>query len=298
MALKDLFTGSGTARAEKQIRSTAGQAHDTNQQVLQHAFDSAIHTLTGGRDAASAVLRGGKDEALAALDEGVTGARGALESAGNRFAGVEGLAGDFGGATNLLLDALGVRGSEGAARASEAFNENRLSSNFVTEQGFKDLIGARRAAGDGTFQGGNLDRELLEFGQDRARSDVDSFISQLSQFINPTLSATSTAAAGRASADTGIADLLDSAGRTRAGLAQSTADRIADLAAGTSGSIASLQSNRGLANIDQRNRFIDSLSGSLRNEAAGRGQGSANLIASLLAGGNLIGDIAGQRSEL
>ena len=331
MGIFGAFTGGNDARAEKTIRQFSGQRRDENIERLRqanqqarderiNATNAAIHSLTGGRDAATNILqstlagtRGDIDTGVAQAQGALGGARGALTAAGDSFAPVEGLADRYGGATQLLLDALGAGGAEGGARARDAF-ENSLQTDFVTEQGFKDLIGARRAAGDGTFGGGNFDRELLEFGQDRARANTGDFLDRLSSFINPELAAATTAASGRAGAQEGIAgtflteaDLLDRAGRTRAELSRDTGNRIADLTSGTSAAVAGLQDERGSAlqqlatalgrdEIALDQRFVDQLSGSLRNQATARNNAGANIVGGGLKLAEILAGLGGSAS--
>ena len=328
MGFTDIFTGGGKARAEKATRGIQGQYFDDNISTLSNAYgtaqdslnsgaNNAINTLQGGRDAAGNTIRAGTQTAQGYINQGTQGAidalggaRAAYGDAGAAYNPVSDLSGKYGGATQALLDALGINGADGGARAGVAF-ENSLGTDFVKNQGLQDLIGARRAAGDGTFSGGNVDRELLNYAQDRNAARSNDYIAQLSQFINPELAATTTAAAGQAGAYNNIANtnvleagVNERAGLTQAGLASDEATKIANLASGTSAGVAGLQSDLGaqLANLalGQGNAQIgltkdlaNAYSGSLQKEAGFRDEGNKTTLAAVLKGAELAAGLAG-----
>jgi len=313
MAFKDLFTGSGQARAEKAARGITGQFYDDNIDTLKTGVanarkdfsagtDQAIGTLTSTRDAGGNVLRGGGSQALDHLRQGLTGAQGALGQAreaygraGSAYDGLNSLSSKFAPGSDLLVDALGINGKDGLARAKGAFR-NSLGNSFELEQGIETINRARAARGGGEIAGGNIDRDTLLFGQNYANSKTDGFLDRLYGLTDRQIGAEGAAAAGYSNAANAIGGTFGQeagyrygTGQNAAQTAQSTADRIAALTSGTGTQIAGLQAGLGtqLGNttlnaagqeIDLRQALGSHYAGSLRNQAEARTQGSARAL--------------------
>lgn len=328
MGFFDLFTGSGHARAEKAGRGLAGQYYDENiatlgqgydraRDELKHGRDAAIHTLEGGRDAAGNVLRSGYGQARTDIDAGTAaaldqlmGAREAFGSAGDRYAGVEGIGSRLDPALEAVLDAAGLRGEEGLMRAQDAFNQS-LNYNTEIDLGLEAINRAAAARGGGTVVGGNLDRDAQMFGQQIAQQKTGQHYDRLLGLADRGIDATGTAAAGRAAADRDMgqtyvtgAGVEERGGTNRAALSQTEADRIADLTASTSGAAAGLQSStadrlaqlatgEALTDIDLTRELRDLYTRSLKDEATARSAGSRNLLSAGLKGADLLASVFG-----
>lgn len=121
----------------------------------------------------------------------------------------------YGAATSSLLDALGVNGAEGSARATAQFQNNPGYTSAV-DAGL-DAINRRRATA-GMLNSGNADIDALTFGQNLQNQQYNNYLSNLGSFINPELSATSGAATGTANVDTNLANLYQNDATNRIGL--------------------------------------------------------------------------------
>lgn len=313
--LGDYLTGSGQARAQKAARAFAGQNFTNNLDALRTAAgsaerrltegtDAAIRTLEGARDAAGRAIAGGGENALGYLEQtgagagrALAGARDALERAMGSYDPLDRLARRYDGATGLYLDALGLNGPEGQARARSAMDDS-LASRFELEQGLEAINRGRAARGGGTVSGGNIDRDTQLFGQNLAHSRSRDYLDRLQGFVAPQLQATGAAAEGRAGVLGNLAGLFgqeaglgERLGLSRAQIAAETANRLAALASGTGSGVADLQDRQGgrLAELAR------TLGG---NEIGLRQAYERDLVASLLAQAQARSDAGGRLVDL
>jgi len=305
MSFKDLFTGSGAARAQKAVRGLQGQTFDRNLAIHNAGYgdarnetingrDAAITTITGSRDAAGNTLRTGGAEAINHINQGVGAAQGALGKAREAF-GTAGKAYDplaniakrFDPAVGVYADAVGLNGSEGLTRARTAFG-NSLQNSFELDQGLEAINRARAARGAGTISGGNVDRDTQVYGQNYANSKTNAYLDRLLGLVDRTSGLQGTVAAGRAGSANNIgntyaaeAGYLNTGGTNKAQIAADTANRIAGLtsATGTQVANAQLSTSDRLANlalgrahgeIDMRTNYADRLGTSLLAEQQAR----------------------------
>ena len=176
------------------------------------------------------------------LDSALGNSTTALGNAKSDYAPLSDLATKYGGATNSLLDALGVNGSAGSTRAQAAFT-NSPGYTSGLDAGL-DAINRRRAAA-GMLNSGNANIDAQTFGQNLQNQQYNNYLQNLGSFINPELSATSGAATGLAGVDTNVANLYQNDATNRIGLS---------------------------------GNYTSGMSGANNLQAAGEAQGSRNLL--------------------
>lgn len=149
------------------------------------------------------------------LNSGLTNSQGALNNAKADFAPLSDLGKKYGAGTSLFLDALGVNGADGNARAASAFTNNPGFESGLSAG--LDAINRRRAAA-GMLASGNADQDAQTFGQNLQNQQFGSWLSNLGGLVTPELSATSGAATGMAGTDTNLANLYQQDAQNRIGL--------------------------------------------------------------------------------
>lgn len=147
-------------------------------------------------------------QGLDALDKAYGASSGYLNDAGNLWSG---LTDKFGKATTLGLDALGVNGADGNARATAAF-QSGPGYQFTLDSGL-DAINRRRA-GAGMLDSGNADIDAIKFGTGLADQTYGSWLDRLGGYTAPELQATS----GQASSLGALSDLSQTDATNRIGL--------------------------------------------------------------------------------
>lgn len=147
-------------------------------------------------------------QGLGALDKAYGASSGYLTDAGNLYSG---LSDKYGKATTLGLDALGVNGADGNARATAAF-QSGPGYQFTLDSGLDALN--RRRAGAGMADSGNADVDAIKFGTGLADQTYGSWLDRLGGYISPELQATS----GQASSLGALSDLSQTDATNRIGL--------------------------------------------------------------------------------
>jgi hypothetical protein len=302
--LTDAFTGAPAKKAAAEARNYLTGVQSAGNQNIATGFNTATDAVRSGTtDALAALLRGytggtgaintGADQGRDYLNSGVEGARGVLaqtlSGANAAYNPMDVLAGKYGRATSLGINALGVNGAGNAAAARSAF-EASPGYSFNLDQGL-EAINRRRNAG-GMLASGNADRDAQTYGAGLASQEYDKWLANLLGFANPEFSATSGAAAGRAGAaqNVGLADanLVNSAGINQAGLATSRAAMLADLASrygqntagvaqGQGNALAGLATGQAGQQIGLSTALASPYAQTFSNEAAAQMQGSSNL---------------------
>lgn len=146
-----------------------------------------IFTGDSAREAAEANqarLAASKTAGMGYLDAGKTGALGALDTAGGYY---QPLATKYGAATSLGLDALGVNGPEGNARATSAFQAGP-GYQYAVDQSLEGIN--RSAAARGGAFGGNTLAALSDRAGNMANQEYGSWLDRLSGYTSPELAAT------------------------------------------------------------------------------------------------------------
>ena len=175
---------------------------------------SFFDTLFGGgaeREAADRnrqALATYQTQGLGALDKAYGASSGYLTDAGNLYSG---LSDKYGKATSLGLDALGVNGADGNARATAAFQAGP-GYQFTLDSGLDALN--RRRAGAGMADSGNADVDAIKFGTGLADQTYGSWLDRLGGYISPELQATQ----GKASSLGALSDLSQNDATNRIGL--------------------------------------------------------------------------------
>lgn len=156
-----------------------------------------------------------KSAGLGYLDSGLNSSKGYLDNAVGSFDSLANLGSKYGGATNMLMNALGVNGTAGNKAATDAFQAGP-GYEFQLNQGL-DAINRRRAAG-GMLDSGNADTDAMTYATGLANQSYNGWLGNLGGFISPELSATQGAAAGRASGYGSLANLYQTDAANRIGL--------------------------------------------------------------------------------
>lgn len=158
------------------------------------------------------------------LSTGYDTARGDLNNALGSYAPLSALGSKYGGASTMLLNALGVNGPSGNAAAQSAFTAAPGYQAGI-DQGL-DAISRRRAAA-GMNNSGNADLDALTFGQNAQNQQYNTWLQSLGSFINPELSATSGAASGQAGVYGGLGTLATNNAQNQVGLLGNTTTGLA-----------------------------------------------------------------------
>lgn len=164
----------------------------------------SIFTGKPAKDAAAqnAGLYGNyKTESLGYLDQGLNNATGAINQG---LESLSNLGNKYGGATGLYLDALGVNGADGTGRAQNAFTAGP-GYQWMVDQAL-DAVN-RTADARGMLRSGNTQAAVVDRASGLAGQEYNNWLSNLSGFVNPELSAaTSGAGLGQSLADLYIRD--------------------------------------------------------------------------------------------
>lgn len=224
------------------VRSTGALAENGNQ---------ARDALGYGYSEGSTAVRQGEADALASLRGGSGQAMGYLDAAKGAYSPLSALAGKYGAGTDTYMDALGLRGAEGNARASAAFTPS-MAYNFNLDQGL-EAINRHRAQG-GMLNSGNADRDAQEYGAGLASREQGSWMDRLAGLINPEMAATSAAATGVAGLGRDQATLANSTGVAEAGLSSQRGSMLADLANkyGTNEATSYMTEGKNLSDVAQQ----------------------------------------------
>lgn len=131
------------------------------------------------------------------------------------------LATKYGAASTLGLDALGVNGPEGNARAVDAFHAGP-GYNFAVDQALEGVN--RKAAATGVLAGGNTLAALSDRAGNMANQEYQTWVNNLKSYVAPELTATS----GMASAEAGKVPVYQGTASSIANLGTNTATGVAN----------------------------------------------------------------------
>lgn len=230
---------------------------------ISGAVDPALRALYGGQAAGANALLSGQSGGLAALQSGVDTASGLYG----------GTAAAYGGAADQArqaqLDALGLNGPEGYARAVSQFQAGP-GYQFQLNQGVDAATRAANAAGGGNAFGGNLLRATQDYGSNLANQTYQQYLTNLQGVQNLYAPLQEQATAGGANAaltgGTGAANILTGTGKSLADLYSSTGGTGANIYTGAAKDLANLAYGGGVAG---------------GNVYTGTGQNIANLVSGL-----------------
>jgi len=162
-------------------------------------------------------------ESMGDLDTGFAGAMPELDNAVGAWSPLSSLGTKYGKATDLYSDALGVNGAEGNARATGAYQTSPGYAGMRDEAIEQTMRNASRMGG-----GGNVFQAVTDRASDLANRQYDSWLTKLGGFVNPELSATSGAAAGKAAGYGAKAGLWQTDAQNRIGVRGNVAGGIAN----------------------------------------------------------------------
>lgn len=177
-----------------------------------------IFTGSSAKDAAGrniANLEAAKSEGMGYLTTGRDNALSSLEGAKGYFAPLGKLGEKYGAGTSLYLDALGVNGPEGNARAMGSFQAGP-GYDFTVNQSLDALD--RRAASRGMLASGNNTIDTLSTVTGLANKEYGNWLDRLGGLVNPELSATGSAATGLAGLEAGKAPVWTNDANSRVNL--------------------------------------------------------------------------------
>jgi hypothetical protein len=134
------------------------------------------------------LLEQNQQQGTATLQQGQTSAIGALDKSAGLYGG---LASKYGKATDLALDALGVNGAGGNARATSAFQAGP-GYQYAVDQSLQNALRTANAAGAGSAaNSGNTLAALSDRAGQMANQEYGSWLDRLNGYVSPELSATS-----------------------------------------------------------------------------------------------------------
>lgn len=243
--ITDAFTGAPAKEAAEKSRQYLEGVGRTGRSDIDTGLTAGRTAITGGTATARGDIGSGYSDASSFL----TGAGGTLAGLGSKY----------GAGTDLYLDALGVRGQEGNARAGAAFQPTG-AYNFNLDQGL-EAINRRRNAG-GMLASGNADRDAQEFGAGLASEEYGSWLDRLSGLVSPEVTGV-----------TGAAGI----GRDQATLASDRGRMLADLASREGTSLAGLETGAAGQKVGLAAGLASPYSKTYGDEAAAEMGGSANL---------------------
>jgi len=297
MGIFDVFTGQPAIDAADKnkalLQGTQQGVYDRTQATknmaggyLNTGFDQAGNALQTGYGTATGAINQGAQGALGYLDQGTQGAVGALTANGGAYAPLSDLATKYGKGSDLYANALGINGQAGTDAARSAFTASP-GYDYTLNQGI-DAINRRANAG-GMLVGGNANRDAIDYAHNLSNNDYNSWLQNLGSFNNLQLGATQGAASGNQSNNAIVANLLNSGGVNKAGVASGQGSSLADLARAYYGGQAGLDTSRGGAlagNETGANQLITSSDLNIAPQIAKQNTDAA--AASLAGSGNAL----------
>jgi hypothetical protein len=155
-------------------------------------------------------------DAMGYLKEGYDTGTGYLNKAVGAYSPLADIGAKYGRAGDTYLDALGVNGPEGTARARSQFTEAPGYQYQVGQA--TDAIDRRRAIG-GMYSSGNADLDTNNAVQGLANQGYNSWLTNLASAGQTGVNATGTAAGGQASGYGALSDLASGYASGRTGVA-------------------------------------------------------------------------------
>jgi hypothetical protein len=165
-------------------------------------FGGGAQEEAAAKNAAALQQYGGT--AFPALQQGYNTGVTNLTSAVGAYDPLAKLGAQYGGATGMYLNSLGLGGPQGTQAAQAAFTNNPGYSAAITAG--LDAINRRRGTG-GMYNSGNADIDALTFGQNLQNQQYQNWQNQLAGAGQTGVQATGAAAQGRAQGYTGLGAL-------------------------------------------------------------------------------------------
>jgi hypothetical protein len=162
-------------------------------------------------------------EAQADLDKGFAGAMPELTNAVEAYTPLSELGAKYGAGTNTYMDALGINGPGGNARATGSFQESPGYA-WMRDQ----AIEATARNMNRISPGGNEIAAVTDRASNLANQEYQNWLTRLGGFVNPELQATSGAAGGKAAGYGAKAGLWSTDAQNRIGVRGNVASGIAN----------------------------------------------------------------------
>jgi hypothetical protein len=267
MGIFDIFTGAPVIDAANQNRAQLQGAQGEigniaditrrySEDALRQGYGGARQDLTTGYGASTGAINQGAAGAQGYLDQGQQGAFGQLGQArsdltanGGAYAPLTALAQRYGQGGQLYGDSLGINGAAGNQRAVGAFQAGP-GYDFTLNQGI-DAVN-RRANAAGMLVGGNANRSAIDYATGLANQTYGDWQNRLKGMSDQELAATGAAASGNQANNTTLAglgvqgaNLANSGGVARAGVATGQGQNLSDIARNYYGGQAGLDTGEG-----------------------------------------------------
>lgn len=204
-----------------------------------------------------------------------------LGQAGQAFAPLSALGQKYGAGTTMLQNALGLNGPAGNQAAVNAF-QTGPGYEFALDQGLKGMA-RQRAAGvlpGGGITSGASDADALKYAMGLGNQEYGNWQKNLSQFINPELLATGSAATGQAGALGQQATLAQQGNTNMANLWLNDATNRVNLNNMTTQGLTQNATQGANSQMAASNNFLNLVGGGLQalTGAAGKAGGFGNLF--------------------
>lgn len=285
MGIFDAFTGSAAKDAAAQNAALYQQYGQQAGQLLGQAGN--IYGNAGTTAAGQLADYGG--QAKGALQSGVGNANalygqaaGAEQNAIGAYAPLAALGQKYGAGSNLYMDALGINGPEGVARAQGAFTTGP-GYNFQVNEATD--AAARNAAKLGLAGSGNALDAIRSRAQGIAGQEYGSYLDRLGGFVNPELQATSGAASGTAQGYNNLAGVYGQQAGAANQFGQNQASLLSQLGqnlAGVTGTTAANQAGLLGSNVNVLGNVASGQANANQQAAQAAQQGSQNFWNGLL----------------
>lgn len=180
----------------------------------------ALGSILGGNATKKAAERNAalanayKKEGLGYIDQGAAEAKGYLGDVGNIWAGLTEQSGGLSG-LQMYANALGLNGAKGNAAATGAFQAGP-GYQFAMDQGLDAL--SRTAAAQGRLQSGQTGIDTMNYAQNRANQEYNTWLGNVGNFGNTQAGLYTTGLGGQAGSLSDLASLATGTAGQKVGL--------------------------------------------------------------------------------
>lgn len=259
-----------------------------SEDAIAAGLQDAKGTIGGAISGANSKLNQARDTGVAAIDEDI----------GRALGGLDTFSGNGRNASDMLAALNGLQGPEAQKQAIATFMKSPETA-FVQDQGEQSVL--RSAAALGGLGGGNVQKDLVRFGQGLASTRFENYANRLSGDANRGLSSASTQGGfltsgagmkGNLIGSTGIAGagIQADLGRALGGMQADAGALIGNnrslasqILAGQSGARTNLLTGATLDTGMQESNIYGDTTSNIANLLSGGGQASAELKARLAA---------------
>lgn len=216
----DSFTGAPAKKAAAQNTQLYRDAAANNASTLNQGSNNNIGWIEQGYGNNAGALNNLQTQGTAALDKGYAGASDATHNAINAYSPLSAVGNKYGAAGDMYLDALGVNGAGGNARATSAF---QAGPGYQWQVDQATDAAARKAASLGVAAGGNTLDAITRLGSNLANQEYGNYLTRLGDAGKTGIGAMTTAAGGQANGWNSLANLFTGDASNRINLAGNVA---------------------------------------------------------------------------